>query len=203
VTAVALAIGVTQFGWYMRELMMLFLAAGVIAGLAGGLGASGTAESFVRGFKDIAFAALMIGFARSIKVVLENGHVIDSVVNGLFTPLAGLPPWLGGLGMFVAQAVLHLAIPSSSGQATVTMPIVVPLAELLGLTRQTAVLAFQYGMGVTNFVWPTQATLVAVLGTAALPYDRWMRFILPFVAQITVLGMIAVLIAEAMKLGPA
>lgn len=200
---VALVVGVVHYGWYMQELSMLFLAMGLLAGLLGGLGANGTAEAFVRGFRDIAFGALIIGFARAIKVVLEQGSVIDTVVHGLFTPLSAAPAWIGALGMFGAQAALHFVIPSSSGQATATMPIVVPLCDLLGITRQTAVLAFQYGDGVTNFIWPTQATLVAVIATAGLRFDRWLRFILPYVAQIVALAIASILIAHALGLGPA
>lgn len=202
-TAVVLVIGVVHYGWYMQELSMLFLATGLLAGVCGGLGANGTAEAFVRGFRDIAFGALIIGFARAIKVVLEHGNVIDTLVHGLFTPLSAAPAWIGTLGMFGAQAALHFVIPSSSGQATATMPIVIPLCDLLGITRQTAILAFQYGDGVTNFVWPTQATLVAVLATAGLPFDRWMRFILPYVAQIVALAIVSILVAHALGLGPA
>ena len=200
---VALVVGVMKYEWYMMELSVLFLAAGLIAGVFGGLGLNGTAEAFVKGFSDIAFGALIIGIARAIKVVLEQGQIIDTVVYGLFTPLADLPAWVAGLGLFGAQGLLHFFIPSSSGQATATMPIAVPLADLLGLTRQTAVLAFQYGDGVTNLFWPTQGSLVAVIATARLPFDVWLRFILPFVLQAVALAVSAILVAYAIGLGPA
>ncbi len=202
-SAVALVVGVMNYGWYMQELSMLFLAAGIIAGVFGGLRLNGTAEAFVKGFSDIAFGAIIIGVARAIKVVLERGHVIDTVVYGLFTPLSEFPAWVAGLGLFLAQGLIHFLIPSSSGQATATMPIVIPLADLLGLTRQTAVLAFQYGDGITNFFWPTQGALVAVIATARLPFDEWLRFVMPYVLQATVLAVVALLVAYAIGLGPA
>src|SRR5258705_9611419 len=137
-------VGLVRFGWGFNELAAVFFALGVLAGLIGGLGVSGTADAFVQGFRDMAAAALLIGFARGIYVVLNDGHIIDTIVNGLFTPLAQFPSALPALGMLAAQTAVHVLVPSVSGQAVLTMPILAPLSDLLLISRQVTVLAYQY-----------------------------------------------------------
>ncbi len=134
-------IGVLRFGWDFDQLSAVFFLMGVVAGLLGGLRLEETAEALVEGFRSMAFAALLIGFARGIYIVLGEGRIVDTIVHGLFTPIAGLPPTLSALGMMLVQAVVHLPVPSTSGQAVLTLPLLVPLSDLIGLSRQVTVLA--------------------------------------------------------------
>jgi len=139
--------------------------------------------------------AMLVGFARSIQVVLEHGKVVDTIIAGLASPLQRLGPELAAAGMFMVQSVLNFFIPSGSGQAYVTMPLMAPLADLVGVSRQVAVLAFQFGDGFTNILIPTNAVLIGILSIAAVPYDRWVRFLMPFMLKIWLLGSIALVIA--------
>ena len=134
--------GVVQLEWDFDQMGALFFVLGVGAGLLSGMGLSGTAEGFVTGFRDIAFSALLVGFARAIFVVLEQGHIVDTIVQGLSAPLVHLPVVLSALGMMAVHTALHLPVPSVSGQATLTMPLFAPLADLIGMSRQVVVLAF-------------------------------------------------------------
>jgi uncharacterized ion transporter superfamily protein YfcC len=137
----------------------------------------------------------MIGVARGIQVVLNEGGIVDTLVHGISVPLEGLPGALSAVGMFFVQSLANFFIPSGSGQAYVTMPIMAPLADLVGVSRQVAVLAFQFGDGFSNILVPTQAVIVGALAMAAIPYDRWLRFILPFMVKIWIVGSIALAVA--------
>jgi uncharacterized ion transporter superfamily protein YfcC len=190
-TFVLFVLGVTRLDWGFEQLSALFFLMGVVAGLIGGLGIAGTAEGYVEGFRSMAYAALLIGFARGIFVVLDQGHVVDSIVHGLLAPLARLPVTLAALGMLVFHAVVHLPVPSTSGQAVLTMPLLVPLSDLIGLSRQVTVLAYQYGAGLCELVTPTNGALMAMLAASGVRYEEWLRFLLP------VLGLLAALAALA------
>src|SRR5881227_1587240 len=126
----------------------------------------GTADALVAGFRSMAYAALLIGFARAIFVTLEEGRIVDTIVHGLFTPLARLPLALAALGMMVVHGLVHVPVPSPSGHAVLTLPILVPLADLLGLSRQVTVLAYQYGGGLCELFTPTNGALLAILAAA-------------------------------------
>ena len=182
------AYGVVSLGWDFDQMAALFLVLGIGAGLLGGLGLTGTAEGFVAGFRDIAFSAILIGFARAIFVVLEQGHIVDTIVQGLATPLAHLPVALAALGMMGVQAALHLPVPSVSGQAVLTMPLLVPLSDLIGLPRQVTVLAFQYGAGLTELLTPTNGALMAILAACGVRFDQWLRFAGPLYGLLLALG---------------
>lgn len=184
--------GVTQLGWDFDQMSALFFLMGVLCGIIGKLGFEGTAEAFVEGFRAMAFAGLLIGFARAIFVVLNEGHVIDTIVNGLFTPLAYLPVFLSAAGMMVAQTLIHVPVPSVSGQAVLTMPVLIPLSDLLHLPRQVTVLAYQYGAGLCEIVTPTNGALMAILAAAGVPFEKWIRFVFPIYILLFVLGLLAV-----------
>ncbi|MGI4871072.1 MAG: YfcC family protein [Janthinobacterium lividum] len=186
--------GVVSLGWEFEQMSALFLALGIGAGLLGGLGFTGTADAFVTGFRDIAFSAILVGFARAIFVVLEQGHIIDTIVQGLAMPLAHLPVAVAALGMLGVHAALHLPVPSVSGQAVLTMPLLVPLSDLIGLSRQVAVLAYQYGAGLTNLVTPTNGALMAMLVACGVRYDQWLRFAAPLYAGLLALAAGALLV---------
>lgn len=145
----------------------------------------------------MAFAALLIGFARAIFVVLRDGSIIDTIVNGLFTPIAGLPLALSALGMLAVQTVVHFPVPSVSGQAVLTMPLLVPLSDLLGLSRQVMVLTYQYGAGLCELITPTNGALMAILAAYGVRYERWLRFVLPLYAALLALAVVAVMLGIA------
>jgi uncharacterized ion transporter superfamily protein YfcC len=184
--------GVTRFGWGFDQMAALFFVMGVAAGLIGRLGIGGTAEAFIDGFRSMTFAALLIGFARAIYVVLQQGRIVDTIVHGLVTPLAGLPVGLSAIGMMAVHTAIHVPVPSVSGQAVLTLPILVPLTDLLGLSRQTTVLAYQYGAGLCDLITPTSGVLMANLAAAGVRYEKWFRFLLPLYAALFLLGMLAI-----------
>ncbi|GAB3588991.1 YfcC family protein [Hymenobacter daeguensis] len=187
--------GVVALGWDFDQMGALFFVLGVGAGLLGGLGLSGTAEGFVTGFRDIAFSALLIGFARAIFVVLEQGHIVDTIVQGLSAPLAQLPVVFSALGMMVVQTALHLPVPSVSGQATLTMPLFAPLADIIGLSRQVVVLCFQYAAGLCELITPTNGSLLAILAICGIRFDQWLKFVGPLYALLLGLGVVGVVAA--------
>jgi len=172
----------------------LFLVMGIAVGLTGRLGITGTAEAFVEGFKSMAFAALMVGVARAIFVVLDEGRIVDTIIKTLVSPLSHLPVWLFALGMTGVQSLIGVAVPSSTGQATLTLPILVPVSDLLGLSRQVTVLSYQYGNGVFYLFIPTAGALMAMLATAGIGFDKWVKFAVPpclalFALSLAVIGL--------------
>ena len=183
---------VTALHWDFDRLSAIFFVMGIAAGFIGGLGISGTAEAYVEGFRSMAFAALLIGFARAISVVLTEGQVIDTIVYGLSMPLAGLPAIVSGLGMMAVHVVIHVPVPSVSGQAVLTLPVLVPLSDLLHIPRQATVLAYQYGAGLCELITPTNGALMAILAAAGVRFEHWLRFTLPLFALLFVLGFAAV-----------
>ncbi|HUR93121.1 MAG TPA: Na+/H+ antiporter NhaC family protein [Gemmatimonadales bacterium] len=190
--------GVTKYGWDFEQLSAVFFLMGVAAGLVGRLGVGGVAEGYVEGFRSMAFAALLIGFARAIYVVLDQGHIVDTIVHGLFAPIASLPTTLSALGMMGVQALIHLPVPSTSGQAVLTMPLLVPLSDLIGLSRQVVVLAYQYGAGLCELVTPTNGALMAMLAASGVRYEEWLRFVVPAVAALAALAALAISAAVAL-----
>jgi uncharacterized ion transporter superfamily protein YfcC len=200
ITFVLLVWGLLWQGWDFDHLTALFFLMGVAAGLVGRLGFSGTARAYTEGFREMAFAAVLVGVARAIFVVLEDGRIVDTIVHGLFTPIADLPRASVGIAMMAAHMGVHLPVPSVSGQAVLTMPIMAPLADLLGMSRQVAVLAYQYGAGMMDMITPTNGGLMAVLAAAGVGYGEWLRFAAPWWALLTALGAVALVIALAIGL---
>ncbi|AYA35809.1 YfcC family protein [Hymenobacter oligotrophus] len=197
-TFVYFAYGVLELGWDFGQMSALFFVLGVAAGLVGGLGLTGTAEGFIAGFKDIAFSGMLIGFARAIFVVLEQGQIVDTIVNGMSAPLAHLPVTLSALGMLGVHTALHLPVPSVSGQAVLTMPILTPLSDLLGLSRQVTVLAYQYGAGLCELITPTNGALMAIVAACGVRFDQWWRFALPLYLLLLLLAVVAIVLAIAL-----
>jgi uncharacterized ion transporter superfamily protein YfcC len=192
--------GVLRLGWDFEQMAALFFVMGVAAGIIGRLGVAGTATAFAEGFSSMASAALLIGFARAIYVVLNDGHIVDTIVYGIFTPIGDLPVVLSAWGMMVAQTAVHVPVPSVSGQAVLTMPVLIPLSDLLGLSRQVTVLAFHYGAGLCELLTPTNGALMAVLAVAGVRYEDWFRFLVPLYLLLFALGAAAVGIGIAVGL---
>ncbi len=191
-TFVFVVLGILRWGWGFNELSAAFFIMAVIVGGLCGLGVQGTALAYVKGFQSMAYASVLIGFARAIFVVLQDGHIVDTIVHGLFQPLAGLPVFASALGMIGAQAVIHVPVPSVSGQAVLTMPVLVPLSDLLGMSRQITVLAYQYGAGLCDLITPTNGALLAILGVAGVRFEEWVRFTAPLWLALTVLGAVSI-----------
>jgi len=192
--------GVAKLQWDFDQEAALFFGMGIVVGIAGGLGVTGTAEAFVEGFQSMAYAALLIGFARSISTVMERGLIIDTVVYGLATPLSKLPTALAAIGMMAAQFAIHVPVPSVSGQAVLTLPVFAPVADLLHMSRQVAVLAYQYGAGMCELVTPTNGALMAILAAAGVRYDRWLAAAGRMIAVVAGVGALAVVIGVAVGL---
>jgi uncharacterized ion transporter superfamily protein YfcC len=199
-TFALMVVGLVRWGWGFDEMSAAFFIMGVIVGLMSGMGLAGTATAYVKGFQAMAYAALLIGFARAIYVVLQQGSIVDSIVYGMFTPLEQLPQLASALGMVVAQAAIHVPIPSVSGQAVLTMPVLVPLSDLLGISRQVTVLAYQYGAGLCDIVTPTNGALMAILASAGVRYEDWMKFAFPLYGALVALGGVAIAIGIAIGL---
>ena len=169
--------GITH-GWSTgTQISSLFLVMGVVAGYVGGLKSDEIADSFIQGAKGIAFGALLVGLCRAMVVVLTNGQIIDTILYTMANALDGLPTFLAAGLMVPVQMMINFLINSGSGQAATTMPIMAPLADVVGISRQTAVLAYQYGDGLSNCLWPTSGILMAGLSIPGIPYDKWFKWI--------------------------
>jgi uncharacterized ion transporter superfamily protein YfcC len=187
--------GVIRLGWDFDQMAALFFAMGLAAGFAGGLGAAGTAQAFVNGFGSMAYAAMLIGFARAIFVALDQGRIVDTIVNGMVSPLQHLPVAACAVAMMGVQAMLHFPVPSVSGQAVLTMPLLVPVSDLIGLSRQVTVLAFQYGAGLTELVTPTNGAIVAVATASGVKFGDWLSFAVPIYLLLLVFSALAIVAA--------
>ncbi len=187
--------GTANYGWYISELNALFLGIGLVAAFLARLSPSETSQSFIQGAAQMAAPALIVGFARAIAIVLQDGQIIDTIVHSIAGLLEGLPAEVSAIGMLIVQSLCNFFIPSGTGQAFVTMPIMSPLATLTGVPQQTAVLAFQFGDGFTNMVVPTSALVMGALALGRVPYTVWFRFMLPLMLKILALSAIFIVIS--------
>lgn len=177
VTIIFNVYGIFKYEWFLTQMSANFLLMGIIAGIIGGLGINGTFDALLDGMKDILFGAIIVGFAKAIVVVLSSGKIIDTIVYYMTDFIDHLPTAFSVVAMFLTQLVLNFFIPSGSGQAMTTMPIMVPISDLLNINRQVAVLAFQYGDAISNNIIPTSASLMGLLAVAGIPYSRWLKFV--------------------------
>lgn len=192
-TILYLVTGVMGYGWYLSEICALFLALGVSAGFSAGYSADTVSKEFINGAKDIFSAAVIIGLAAGIIVILERGEVIDRMLASLSDALQSTGK-AGALGaMYGIQTFINIFIPSASAKAAVTIPIMAPFADMIGVSRQATVLAFQFGDGFTNMITPCSGVLMAVLSVAKIPYERWFGYIWKFILMLIVLGFLLLL----------
>jgi uncharacterized ion transporter superfamily protein YfcC len=182
--------GASSFGWYIPELLAVFMGVGLIGAAIGGLSAGDTSRAFIKGAAEMTAAALIVGFARSIEVVLSDGQIIDSIINAIASVLTNFGAEASAVGMLFVQTICNFFIPSGSGQAFVTMPIMSPLATLTGVPQQTAVLAYQFGDGFTNMVVPTSALVIGALALGKIPYGAWVRFVTPLLLKLFALAIV-------------
>ncbi len=192
---VCLAVGVTEFGFYLNELAALFLGFMIITGIVNQLNVTGLAEAFIESSKNMIFAVLMIGFARSIEVVLTHGNIIDTVVLALSELVQNLPPELSAFGMLVVQNLVNMFIPSGTGQAVVMMPIMAPVADLVGLSRYVAIMAFQFGDAFSNIFWPTACAITCAAMGIGMNY--WLKFVTKLFGIMFILQTVMLTIAVA------
>ena len=193
VTVALLIVGVTCFKWYMAEISALFLVMGIVVGILGGFSANRIADEFVAGAKDILSAALIVGLASGIIVILQDGHVVDSILHGLESGLGGAGKSASLALMYGTQTVINLLIPSATAKAAVTIPIMAPFCDIIHLSRQAMVMAFQFGDGFTNMVTPTSGVLMAALGMAKVPYEKWVKWIWKYVLALILAGFVLLL----------
>jgi len=196
-TLVLVVWGIKRYQWYFIELGGAFFALALLTGLINRTAPDAMAKQFVEGAGELVNTALLIGFARAIEIMLSDGQVLHTIVNGLSQPLVALGGEMSAIGMLFIQSILNFFIPSGSGQAYVTMPIMAPIADIVGVTRQVAVLAYQMGDGFMNMIVPTNAVLMGILGICGIPFGRWFRFIWPLMLQLLVLGSIAMAVSVA------
>lgn len=194
--------GIFQYQWYFTELAGFYLLAGIICGLIAGLTPSGIADAMNEGIQNIILGALIVGIARAISVVLEDGVILDTVVYALSFVITVIPDTMVPVVMMIVQGLINFLIPSGSGQAAATMPIMVGLVDLTDMTRQTAVLAFQLGDGFSNIFYPTSGYFMAALAIAKIKYTDWIKFIWPLLLIWYAAGAVFLVIAYFMNWGP-
>ena len=192
-TIVALVVGVLAFGWYIAEISALFLAMGILAGILDRQSADDIAKLFLAGCKDILSAALVVGLASGIIFILRDGRIMDTLLYGLSRSLAHTGE-VASLGvMYIFQTALNIVMPSGSAKAALTMPIMTQFADLINVSRQTTVLAFQFGDGFTNMLTPTSGVLIGVLGIARIPYGTWLKWVWKFILGLILVGFLLML----------
>lgn len=194
-TLIVLVFGIWKYGWYFVELGAVFLGLAIIVGILSGIGINQTARTFTAGAAELTGTALLIGFARAIALIMEDGEILHTVVNGLAAPLSIAGAEFAAVGMLFIQSILNFFIPSGSGQALVTMPLMAPIGDLIGVSRQISVLAFQMGDGLMNMIVPTNPVLMGILGLASIPYDKWFKFIFPLLIKLLITCSLALALA--------
>lgn len=189
--------GVLTQGFWISEIAAVFLAVGLISGIIGKLSADEMATAFIEGAKGMIGPAIMIGFARGIMIVAENASIIDTILYNLSNLLGNLPSLLAAYLMFPIQMFINFFVSSGSGQAALTMPILAPLGDLVGVSRQLTVLIYQLGDGFSNAMFPTSGVLIACLGVAGVPYTKWLKWIIPLQIILFILGIVFITIASS------
>ncbi|WP_244274997.1 MULTISPECIES: YfcC family protein [Fusobacterium] len=197
-----LVYGGANWGWNLKHSAALFIWMAIVGGLAYGFGPSAIAKEFVDGAKKLVFGALIIGIARAISIILDDGKILDTAVFYLGHMLASMPHVLQGAGMFLMQLIINGLITSGSGQAAVTMPVMLPVADIIHMTRQTSVLAFNFGDGLSNYVLPTSSALMGFLAITNISYEQWMRYMGKLFLIWIVVGCGLVMLANTIGYGP-
>lgn len=191
-----------QFKWSIDHMAAFFIVIGLISGAIAGMNYNKIAVTFLEGCQKLVYGALIIGVARGVLIIMENAQILDTAVNALAAPLGSLPPVFAAIGMFIANAGLNFLVPSGSGQAMIAMPILSPLADMVGITRQVAVQAFQFGDGFTNSIFPTSGPLMASLAVAGVPWIKWAKWMLPLFLIWCGIAVVMLVIAVLIGWGP-
>lgn len=199
---VLLVYGSQNWKWKLQENAAMFIWMGVLSGFAYGFGPSKIAEEFTKGAKKLVYGALMIGMANGISLILADGKILDTTVQYLGGLLVALPSFLQAAGMFLMQLLINGLITSGSGQAAATMPIMLPVADIIGMTKQTAVLAFNFGDGLSNYILPTSSALMGFIAMVGISYSNWMKFMWRLFLIWIIVGSVLVIIANSINYGP-
>ena len=199
-TVYFLVVGVLGYEWYIMEIASLFLVLGIASGLAVDKSASDIAKLFLEGMGDILSAAVIVGLAGGIVIILQDGGIIDTILYGLSKSMGNMGKIASAEIMYAIQTLINIVIPSGSAKAAITMPIMAPFSDLIGISRQATVVAFQFGDGFTNMITPTSGVLMAALGVARIPWEKWVRFIWKFILVLVVLGALLLIPTVTMKL---
>jgi len=199
-TMVYLVVGVLGYQWYIMEIAALFLAMGIVTGFASGKKPGETTKLFVEGVKDIVSASLVVGFAGGIIAILTDGQIIDTVLYSLSGALKGANQISAISIMYLFQSVLNMIITSGSAKAALTIPIMAEFSDIVGLSRQATIVAFQFGAGFTDMIAPTSGVLIGVLGMARVPYVKWLKWIAPILLTLVILGFLLLIPTVTMKL---
>lgn len=192
-TIVLLVVGVTLWGWYMAEISGLFLAMGILSGIVAGYDSGRISSEMIAGAKDILSSALVVGLASGIIVILQEGRIIDSILNSLQAALNNAGGEWSLSAMYGIQALINTIIPSATAKAAITIPIMAPFSDMVGVSRQAMVLAFQFGDGFTNMITPTSGVLIASLSMARITYSEWVRKIWRPVLALMLIGLLLLL----------
>lgn len=199
---VIIAFGVMNLGWFITEIGAVFLGMGLLSGLIYGMKADAIADGFIEGAKDMMYAALIVGIAQSLIIIMEDAMILDTIIHTLTGAISNLPSVLSAAGMYIVQIIINFFISSGSGQAAVTMPIMVPLADALDVSRQTAVLSYQLGNGFLDSIMPMSGILMAQLSIAKIPYTKWVKFAMPLMGIWLVIGLAFIIFAQVVGYGP-
>ncbi len=199
-TIIYLIVGVMGYGWFVKEIATLFLVMGIFSGIAMNSGANRITKLFIEGMRDILSAAVVVGLAGGILVILEDGRVIDSLLYQVASSMQEFGKLASVSMMYLIQTMINIVIPSGSAKAALTMPIMSQFSDLIGLSRQATVMAFQLGDGFTNMITPTSPVLIGVLGVAKIPYEKWLKWVLPFMAVLVFLGWLLLIPTVTMEL---
>lgn len=202
VALIAIVYGGIKLDWDMAETASVFLGLAIVVGALAGFGPSKISKEFLDGCKKMLGAAFIIGLARAISTIMTDGQIIDTVVHALAGGLSSVPAFLQAPAMLFANTIINVFLTSGSGQAAAVMPIMTPVADLLGVTRQTAVLAFNFGDGFCNYILPTSTALMGIISAANIPYDRWMKFMWKLFLIWFATGTVMLIIAQTMRFGP-
>ena len=194
--------GSIKLGWDMPEMAAMFIWLAIVVGIISGFDTDTICKTFLEGCKKMMSAMIIIGLAQSISAIMKDGKIIDTVVHALAGGLGSVPALLQAPAMLIANTIINVFLTSGSGQAAAVMPIMVPLSDLIGVTRQTAVLAFNFGDGFCNYILPTSTALMGIISACNIPYDRWMRFMWKMFAVWMVVGTVMLIIAQIIHLGP-
>ena len=182
--------GAIEWGWYIAEISGLFIALGLLSAIIARMSVAATVKSFYTGAKEMLPAALIIALSKSILVVANDGKIVDTILFALSGLVDGMPKAIAVQLMFLTQGAINFFIPSGSGQAAITIPIMSPLADLIGVSRQTAVLAYQFGDGLFNMIIPTSGVTMGILSIAKIPFGKWLRWFMPLMVILIVAAMI-------------
>jgi uncharacterized ion transporter superfamily protein YfcC len=199
-TIIYLVVGVMGYGWFVKEIATLFFVMGIFSGIAMGKGANSITRLFIEGMRDILSAAVVVGLAGGILVILEDGRVIDSLLYQVAQSMQEFGKLASVSMMYLIQTLINIVIPSGSAKAALTMPIMSQFSDLIGVSRQATVMAFQLGDGFTNMITPTSPVLIGVLGVAKIPYEKWLKWVLPFMAILILLGWLLLVPTVTMEL---